>query len=302
MNIAILLPYKENYSPKYAGAVSIHVSNLLNYSQYRSNIKIYGNTKSNKYLTKKFKNIKIKESVFSSSNKQYVQKFISLNSKQSPDLIEIHNRPSYIDLIKTNINSKIILYFHNDPLNLLGSKSVKERLKLLNICDFIFFNSKWTKGRYFTEIDENIYKSKFDICYQSTKKTKIDFKKKKNIITFVGKLNTAKGYDLFGEAVIKILRKYPNWKSIVIGDEPREKHNFYHKNLTIHNFKENSFVLEILKKTSIFIACPRWEEPFGRSSLEASSMGCSVILSKSGGLLETTKHPLVINKLSANTI
>ena len=125
MNIAIVLPYKENYSPKCAGAVSIHVSNLLNYSQYRSNIKIYGNTKSNKYLTKKFKNIKIKESVFSSSNKQYVQKFISLNSKQSPDLIEIHNRPSYIDLIKTNINSKIILYFHNDPLNLLGSRVLK---------------------------------------------------------------------------------------------------------------------------------------------------------------------------------
>ena len=40
---------------------------------------------------------------------------------------------------------------------------------------------------------------KLSVIYQSTTKTKIDFKKKKNIITFVGKLNRAKGYDIFGE-------------------------------------------------------------------------------------------------------
>ena len=38
MNIAILLPYKEEYSPKYAGAVSIHVSNLLKYSKFKNQL------------------------------------------------------------------------------------------------------------------------------------------------------------------------------------------------------------------------------------------------------------------------
>ncbi len=38
MKIAILLPYKEDYTSKYAGAVSIHVSNLYKYSKYK---KIY---------------------------------------------------------------------------------------------------------------------------------------------------------------------------------------------------------------------------------------------------------------------
>ena len=35
MKIAILLPYKEDYTPKYSGAVSIHVSNLIKYSKYK---------------------------------------------------------------------------------------------------------------------------------------------------------------------------------------------------------------------------------------------------------------------------
>ena len=45
MNIAILLPYKEDYTPKYSGAVSIHVSNLIKYSKYRKTTVVFGNTK-----------------------------------------------------------------------------------------------------------------------------------------------------------------------------------------------------------------------------------------------------------------
>ncbi len=302
MKISILLPYKEDYTPKHAGAVSIHVSNLLNFSKFSKTTKIFGNTKRNKYLTNRYVNIKIKEKIFTSSNKKYVQKFINLNKTCLPDLVEVHNRPSYIQMIKEKLSTKIVLYFHNNPLTLLGSKSKKDRLKLLNSCDFIFFNSKWTKDKFFSDFDEKSYLSKFAICYQSTKKQDVKLNDKRNIITFVGKLNSSKGYDLFGEAILKILNKYPNWKSIVVGDEPRESHNFFHKNLKIFNFKENKFVLDLLKKTSIFVACPRWEEPFGRSSLEASSLGCAVILAKSGGLLETTKHPIVIKKLDVNEI
>ena len=94
----------------------------------------------------------------------------------------------------------------------------------------------------------------------------------------------------------------PNWKSIVVGDEPREKHIFKHKNLKIYSFKENNFVLDLLKKASISISCSRWEEPFGRSSLEACSMGCATIVTNKGGLLETTKHPIILKKLTVNSL
>ena len=56
MKIAILLPYKEDYTPKFAGAVSIHISNLYKYSKYKKHIMVFGNTKNKKYLSKNFKN------------------------------------------------------------------------------------------------------------------------------------------------------------------------------------------------------------------------------------------------------
>ena len=50
-------------------------------------------------------------------------------------------------------------------------------------------------------------------------------------------MNTAKGYDLFGETIIKILDKHREWRAKVIGDEPREKLFYNHKNLEILGFK-----------------------------------------------------------------
>ena len=61
-------------------------------------------------------------------------------------------------------------------------------------------------------------------------------------------MNNAKGYDLFGNAVIKILDKYKDWKAIVVGDEPREKIVFNHKRLIIKGFSSHNYILDLLKK------------------------------------------------------
>ena len=302
MQIAILLPYKENYSPKFSGAVSIHVSNLYKYSKYKKEIFIYGSTNENKYSTSNYKNFSVNTNFLTSSNKRYLRKFILNQKYNEADIIEIHNRPNYVKTIIDNLKSKIILYFHNNPLTISGSISINERLNLLEKCEYIFFNSNWTKERFFKNIDEKLYHSKYGICFQSTRKYKVNFKKKKNIITFIGKLNSAKGYDIFGNAIIKILNKYPNWKSIVVGDEPREKHIFKHRNFKIYNFKENRFVLDLLSKASISVACSRWNEPFGRSSLESCSMGCATIITNRGGLPETTNYPIILNNLDSNSL
>ena len=44
MKISILLPYKENFSPNYPGAVSIFLKDTINLSKYNNKIKVYGNT------------------------------------------------------------------------------------------------------------------------------------------------------------------------------------------------------------------------------------------------------------------
>ena len=83
------------------------------------------------------------------------------------------------------------------------------------------------------------------------------------------------------------MNKYPNWKAKIIGDEKRGRIFLKHKNADILGFLNHEKTLNIFKKTSIAVACSRWEEPFGRTSLEASANGCAVIITNKGGLPET---------------
>ncbi len=301
MKIAILLPYKENFSKNYAGAVSIFVNNTYKLSKYRKNIHIYGSTK-NLPLSSNYKNINFEKKFLQSSSKNYLNYFFEKIQKQDINILEIHNRPHYIDFIDKNFKFKKILYFHNDPLEMQGSMLLDERINLIDKCDFIVFNSNWTKNRFLVGIKELANKDKITVIPQSTSKVKINFKNKQKIITFIGKLNDSKGYDIFGKAIIKILNKHKNWKALVIGDEPRQKLFFSHERLSILGFKNNDFILNKLKNVSISVIPSKWNEPFGRASLEASSRGCAIIRSDTGGLKETAKNTLIIKKFTSNEV
>jgi len=303
MKISILLPYKENFSENYAGAVSIFVRDIVVNSNFSKTTKVYGNTSFKKtFLKNNYINLPLKRSIFSSTSKIYIEEFLKKEKFFDSDIIEIHNRPNYIKYLK-NINKRKILYFHNDPLSMEGSKKIKDRIYLLNHIDKILFNSKWSQKRFFIGLQNTVLlKHKTSVCYQSTSKTNINFNKKKKIISFIGKLNSAKGYDLFGKSVIKILNEYPDWEAIVIGDEPREKINFKHERMFISGYTKHQKVLNLLKKVSISVVCSRWDEPFGRTSLEASSRGCAVIISNKGGLPETSPNSIILKKLNTEQI
>ena len=63
-----------------------------------------------------------------------------------------------------------------------------------------------------------------------------------------------------------------------------------HKNHIELGYLSHKEVLKFLCKTEIAVVPSRWEEPFGRTSLEASSRGCATIISNRGGLPETSDH------------
>ena len=50
MKISILLPYKENFSPTYAGAVSIFINDTIKISKFKKKIIVYGNTNQKKKI------------------------------------------------------------------------------------------------------------------------------------------------------------------------------------------------------------------------------------------------------------
>ena len=81
------------------------------------------------------------------------------------------------------------------------------------------------KKRFLEGLENKFINSnKLLIFYQSAKKSNPSIiRGKKKWITFVGKLNKAKGYDVFAAAIKLILNKHKEWKAIIIGDEKEKK-------------------------------------------------------------------------------
>ena len=103
-DIAILLPYKENFTENNAAAASIWVKDYLSKSKLKNKTLVYGNlNKGNKPLLKNFKNLSM-ENTFLSKNQLYTSKFYKEYLKNNFKIIEIHNRPeSLIYLIKKKV-------------------------------------------------------------------------------------------------------------------------------------------------------------------------------------------------------
>ena len=300
MKIASILPYKENYTPNGAGAVALWINDFMRDSVYRKTTYVFGSTKSKKFLTENYINISNINSRFNSSTKKYSSEIIKKINDINFDVIEIHNRPVMVKEFIKKINSKIVLYFHNDPNNMKGAKSISERIYLLKNVDKIIFVSEWIKKKFFENLPI-LSDNKTQIIHHSIDPIKKNTKKNKQII-FVGKLNVSKGYDLYCKSMFRVLNENKDWKAYSIGEEKRFQNFPRHKrHLNLGQISHNK-VLDYLSKSEIAIIPSRWEEPFGRAALEASSRGCATIISNTGGMSETTDYAIKLKKLDTKNI
>ena len=95
------------------------------------------------------------------------------------------------------------------------------------------------------------------------------FPKKNKWISFVGKLNSSKGYDIYKDAITKILNEFKDWTALSIGDESRDRPYIDHIRHKEVGFKTHKETLKLLSHSQIAVVPSRWEEPFGRTALES---------------------------------
>ncbi|CAN1607396.1 K00713 waaD; UDP-glucose:(glucosyl)LPS alpha-1,2-glucosyltransferase [Candidatus Pelagibacterales bacterium] len=296
MNINIILPYKETYSDKIAGAVSLLIAEVKKRSKFKKKIKIFGSINLEKPLTKDYISCDLSKKPFyyifgrTSFYLENIKKKIS----KKKSIIEIHNRPQAANFfLNNNNNNKIILYYHNDPLTLRGSKYAYQRIYLLKNLDKLIFVSEWTKRQFFKDLQVKDSEKCFVIYPGTTVAKKIP--KKKNNIIFAGKLNESKGYNIFKNIISEILKKNKSWSCDIVGDDPRHYNKIDHPKINYHGWLPYDKTMKIFEKSKIAVIPSTWNEPLGRTAIEAASRGCVSIISKKGGLIETNRHGLFLN-------
>ena len=297
MNINIILPYKETYSEKLAGAVSLLVAEVKNKCKFKKNIKIFGSLILKKPLTNDYISCDLSNKPFYYifGRTTYYLENIKKKISKKKSIIEIHNRPQAANFFinNNNNNNKIILYFHNDPLSLRGSKSIYQRIFLLKNLDKLIFVSEWTKRQFFNGLPVKDSIKTLVIYPGSSFLKKIP--KKKNSIIFAGKLNESKGYNIFIKVISEILKKNKSWSCDIVGDDPRSYDKINHPKIYYHGWLPYKKTMRLFEKSKIAVIPSTWNEPLGRTAIEAASKGCVSIISKKGGLTETNSHGLFLS-------
>ena len=129
MRISILLPYKENYSPDYPGAVSLFVKSTSVISKYKDQITVFGSTSHKKKLSGNYINNKLTLGIR--------PELISINPRKSKSADFIEGEIEEISYLGETTYYKIICGKDIEPLNVSTQNSfgqmnykVGEKVKL----------------------------------------------------------------------------------------------------------------------------------------------------------------------------
>ena len=298
--ISILLPFKEGFSDKNFGSVSLYVKQINEYSKFLKNIKIYSHSRYQPFDKFNVKHLpKSISHLFFGKNYGHTKSFIKcLNLKKKPKIIEVHNRPKSIFQISHFLPlSKKFLFYHNDPLSFKEYSTLKSRKELINICDKICFVSEYLKERFLKGLSISHNDSlKLQVIYNGIEPRiyNSSLSKKQNIV-FIGELSENKGFNFFLEAVEDICNDFNGWTVDIYGKSKTFKHSsIKNPHVHYHGFLPNDKIIKELEKSSICVVPSVWNEPFGRVLLESINAGVATITSTNGGLKEIASHFKVI--------
>lgn len=311
--INVVLPPREGYNPNKFGAISLSVLEFVKSSSMIEQIEVLGGDNCNAPFTERYAVLPAQRSIFSSSTSNYLKNIVNRVKASGTRLLEVHNRPYYISFLKRFTDAKITLHLHNDPLEMKGSKTVKQRKYLLDNCEYIYCVSDYIRKRFITGLDASDT-SRVVVIYNNPQLTGSEVvPQKSNKVLYVGRLSNDKGVLELVEAYRRIMPLYPKWEFCIVAKiigHPRE-FPFLKKIKTLERFPNFKFMYNIsnaetikhFSEAAIAVLPSKWPEPFGRVVLESIANGCATITSNYGGIPEIIGDAgVMLNRLTDDSI
>jgi glycosyltransferase involved in cell wall biosynthesis len=120
--------------------------------------------------------------------------------------------------------------------------------------------------------------------------------KRQKTVIVVGRAHEAKGILETAKGVSVFLEKFRDWRAVFVLSAPKQSKEYFDSVVdALRPFKSQIDVMtdipfaqvkQITENAAISVVASKWEEPFGRTALEAHAGGAALISSQTGGLRE----------------
>ncbi len=300
--IATILPPEEIFSPQAAGSISLFVHQTTVGSAYQKYITVFGrgDDKRRRFSNVTYSGITPSMGFLLGRENSYARAVAHALRGRSLGIIEVHNQVRlFFHLAKTFANCPISLYLHDDPHNLKGAMTPKERWQILERADAIYCCSDFVRRRFLTGLEAGRH-DHVHVVYPGIPPI-TPRPRKSPIILFAGRLVPEKGALELAQAALRLLPHFPNWQIVLAGADPAGGKNTtaYTRTLTATlqqlgkqavflGYQPYTKVLDLFARAAIAVVPSIRHEPFGRTAAEALTAGCALITSGHGGLAEIT--------------
>lgn len=306
--IAILLSHREMYQDEGAGAVTSCVRDMAVCGRYRERIVVLGDPVSAPFAETKFLPVTKASWFYGRRTVRYAQGAANAVKDLNPALVEVHNRPSYIERLKKAVpHTPLLLYLHNDPQTMRGFRTPVDRMRVLQQVAGVVCVSDYIRGQLLDGLavqgSDLELAGKVHVVLNGVDTAAIiprsDHLCRKEIV-FLGRLIPEKGSLLFAQAAVLARAQLPDWRFIIIGAR------CFTNDLSLKNYEKRVVAemqqlgdqgemtgylprqeaLDRLAGASMSVISSLWEEPCSLAAIEAMASGCAVIATRRGGLPE----------------
>lgn len=312
--IHCLLSPKEEFSELGAGAQALKIIQTSRHSRYREAITVFGKPTAAPYPDVAFQSLTPYWPAIFGDKMGLTRAYARAVAASQPALIECFNRPTVaMWLAKRFPSVPVTVYFGNDPQDKEGSRTLAERRTLVERLAGVFVISTFVYDRFIDGLSGSTQNVK--ILRTGIEREIASPPVKDKSIVFVGRMNPIKGALELAEALARVLPRHPEWNAFLIGarwftgGEALTPYELKVRQaaescsrITVTGFLKNSEVREYLRRASIAVVPSNWDEPFGRTGLEALAEGCAVIASRRGGLAELEHRVRPLNTVTSEEI
>ncbi len=296
-HILMLMPRNMRFGPSNATSIDLCVHELVRASRYRAATTVV--CQENESV---FTDLDTVQFAAGSSTRRIVQFAARLAGEKSSDLIVVQQHFPTAWSLAQRLQTPVLLHTHNFHKNIprrgaVGSIRRLWRLRGYRSLSGIIFVSQSSLKRFEAEWPEvetprAVVPNGMDVNAWTPRQ-----EREKEIIC-VGRAAPEKGIKEAATAVARVLAEHPAWRGRFILSEP-EQHPQYFKEIVAELEPMSSRVSvdvaqpwSVVKARSeaaaIAVIPSKWEEPFGRTALEAHAAGCAVVSSGTGGLAEVS--------------
>jgi UDP-glucose:(glucosyl)LPS alpha-1,2-glucosyltransferase len=303
--VAIVLPPREGFGPRSAGAIALLQARLAEPRTAPASpfeLTVVGGRQAGPLFPLPYRAVSDRHWPLG-SDARYAAGVREVLADLRPALIEVHNKPDLAArLARWFPPGRILLFLHNDPRDMRGAGTARERARLSSllgrvVCVSAFIAACWTEGVAGGRAPA-VHPNCLDLAALPRPAEAGD---REAVILFAGRIVADKGADSFVAACARALPDLPGWRAVMIGadrfrdDSPETPFTRTLRagaetgGIDLSGYRDHAGVMAALARAAIAVVPSRWQEPFGLTALEAMASGAVLITTRRGGLAELTE-------------